>query len=186
MPTFPKNKGFGSKKKDERLGSKPTMMPGGNSDINPGIFAGKEVKKYQAMKAHPMRYEPMNAVDGKSHADLKAAGGKAFDIHMRDHSKGVFPENFGPMRYEGPNMADEPMFFGGGMPSEDYKAKSNVFTEKAEEADKKSEKASADRSEAQSKLDSARNTRRKNRQAKRDAKKAARKSRRADRIIARQ
>ena len=155
-----------------------------------GLHAASE--KHSASGEHlgpkpnaPQNY-PMNAVDGKSHADLKAAGGKAFDIHMRDHSKGVFPENFGPMRYEGPNMADEPMFFGGGMASEDYKAKSNVFTEKAEEADKKSEKASADRSEAQSKLDSARNTRRKNRQAKRDAKKAARKSRRADRIIARQ
>tara|TARA_Y100001937_G_scaffold56403_1_gene77555 strand:- start:490 stop:957 length:468 start_codon:yes stop_codon:yes gene_type:complete len=106
MPTFPKNKGFGSKKKDERLGSKPTMMPGGNSDINPGIFAGKEVKKYQAMKAHPMRYEPMNAVDGKSHADLKAAGGKAFDIHMRDHGKGVFPTMSHPSQYKPMAYAD--------------------------------------------------------------------------------
>jgi len=129
---------------------------------------------------------PMNAVDGKSHADLKAAGGKAFDIHMRDHNKGVFPENFGPMKYDGPNMADKPYFFGGGSVSEDYKAKSNVFTDKAKEADEKSEKASSDRSEAQSKLDSARNTRRKNRQAKRDANKARRKTRRANRIISKQ
>ena len=42
-----------------------------------------------------MEIKPKNAVDGKSHDDLKAAGGKAFDIHMRDHNKGVFPKMYG-------------------------------------------------------------------------------------------
>ena len=87
----------------------PFMMnPGAHSEVNPGNFKGSEVMKYSALNAHPMKFPDLtgdgkvtqadilkgrgvfNMVDGKSHADLKAAGGKAFDIHMRDHNKNVF------------------------------------------------------------------------------------------------
>ena len=84
------------------------MSPGSHSEVNPGNFKGSEVMKYSALNAHPMKFPDLtgdgkvtqadilkgrgvfNMVDGKSHADLKAAGGKAFDIHMRDHDKNVF------------------------------------------------------------------------------------------------
>jgi hypothetical protein len=84
------------------------MSPGSHSEVNPGNFKGSEVMKYSALNAHPMKFPDLtgdgkvtqadvlkgrgvfNMVDGKSHADLKAAGGKAFDIHMRDHNKNVF------------------------------------------------------------------------------------------------
>ena len=36
-----------------------------------------------------------NKIEGKSHSELKAAGGKAYDIHMRDHNKGTFVD--GPL-----------------------------------------------------------------------------------------
>jgi len=36
-----------------------------------------------------------NKIEGMSHAELKEAGGKAYDIHMRDHNKGTFVD--GPM-----------------------------------------------------------------------------------------
>ena len=157
------------------------MKPGSHSQVNPGNFKGSEVAKYSAMAMHPMKYH-----DPKMYDKPASAGLKKLAAANPDKLKYIGPENYGPEKYHGPNMYDKPMFITAGMPSEDYKAKGNVFTEKAEEADKKSEKASADRSDAQSKLDSARDTRRKNRQAKRDANKARRKTRRANRIISKQ
>ena len=152
------------------------MKPGSHSQVNPGNFKGSEVAKYSAMAMHPMKY----------HDNPASAGLKKLAAANPDKLKYIGPEKYGPEKYHGPNMYDKPMFFGGGMPSENYRSTGNVFTDKAEEADKKSEKASADRSDAQSKLDSARDTRRKNRQAKRDANKARRKTRRANRIISKQ
>ena len=33
------------------------MYPGKHSEVNPGNFKGSEVKKYGAMKLHPMKFE---------------------------------------------------------------------------------------------------------------------------------
>ncbi len=72
------------------------------SKVNENMFNSFDKKKKEDLKEqgkdkkpkdkNPKMQKPMNAIDGKSHAELKAAGGKAFDIHMRDHNKGVFPK----------------------------------------------------------------------------------------------
>tara|TARA_Y100000361_G_scaffold138178_1_gene140166 strand:+ start:355 stop:1134 length:780 start_codon:yes stop_codon:yes gene_type:complete len=65
--------------------------------------------KHYSKNMKPMMY-PKNPIDGKSHAQLKAAGGKAFAIHQADHAKGVFPKdghkakNMHPMDGHAKNM----------------------------------------------------------------------------------
>lgn len=65
------------------------------------------IGKHKSKNMKPMMY-PKNPIDGKSHAELKAAGGKAFAIHKADHAKGVFPKahhskNMHPMDGHEPN-----------------------------------------------------------------------------------
>jgi len=163
------------------------MVMGAHDKSSPGIMKAHHVQKFSYMYPQGNAFIGAKMKAEKAGKDSFTVGGNEYQVRMEKpmdgHSKPM--EYHGPKAYKGPNMADMP-YFGGGSVSEDYKAKGNVFTEKAEEADKKSDKASADRSEAQKKLDSARNTRRLNRIAKRDANKARRKSRRADRIISKQ
>ncbi len=53
-------------------------------------------KMRQQIGTFKMPHSPLNnSINGMSHAELKQAGGKAYDIHMRDHSKGTFVD--GPL-----------------------------------------------------------------------------------------
>ena len=47
--------------------------------------------KDSCRKSSPVK----NKIEGMSHQELKEAGGKAYDIHMRDHDKGAFVD--GPL-----------------------------------------------------------------------------------------
>ncbi len=69
-----------------------------------GRGSGNKVglKHAEATRKAPFK----NQIEGMSHAELKEAGGKAYDIHMRDHNKGTFvdgPLNIKEQAYEKQN-----------------------------------------------------------------------------------
>jgi len=65
-----------------------------------GSSGRKLPHKHPHDKKGPLDYDnpsPMkNKIEGMSHQQLKEAGGKAYDIHMRDHEKGAFKSS--PMK----------------------------------------------------------------------------------------
>jgi len=63
-----------------------TAAVSGRGSGNKVGFAHAEAKRKAPFK---------NKIEGMSHKELKEAGGKAYDIHMRDHNKGTFVD--GPL-----------------------------------------------------------------------------------------
>tara|TARA_Y100000114_G_scaffold131294_1_gene129413 strand:+ start:268 stop:786 length:519 start_codon:yes stop_codon:yes gene_type:complete len=63
-----------------------TAAIAGRGDGNKVGLAHAEAKRKAPFK---------NKIEGMSHEELKEAGGKAYDIHMRDHDKGTFVD--GPL-----------------------------------------------------------------------------------------
>ena len=68
-----------------------------NHDERP-LHSHKNFEKKKKKKASSANTQsPMkNKIEGMSHKELKEAGGKAYDIHMRDHNKGAFKNS--PMK----------------------------------------------------------------------------------------
>ena len=69
------------------------MYPGMHSEVNPGNFKGSEVKKYAALKMHPMKFEDQKGTGpGITQADVVKARKDGYDPKM-------YPKAHHPMGY---------------------------------------------------------------------------------------